>query len=90
MGEKLHNQIKTHVTIVGAGLTGLTTAFYLRQRGIPFKLIEKEDRVGGAIDTIEEDGFTIEKGPNTGVISHPEVVELFDDLKGLCELEMAQ
>ncbi len=90
MGEKLHNQIKTHVTIVGAGLTGLTTAFYLRQRGIPFKLIEKEDRVGGAIETIEEDGFTIEKGPNTGVISHPEVVELFDDLKGLCELEMAQ
>lgn len=31
-----------------------------------------------------------ESGPNTGVVSFPEVVELFNDLAGDCELEIAR
>jgi protoporphyrinogen/coproporphyrinogen III oxidase len=80
---------KVDVTIIGAGLTGLTAAYYLRKNGCKVILIEKNSRTGGVIDTVKEDGFVIETGPNTGVLSHPEVAELFEDLYDKCTLETA-
>ena len=77
------------VAIIGAGLTGLTTAFYLKKAGIRFCVFEKEKRVGGVIQTVSEDGFTYEKGPNSGVISFPETVELLEELASHCSLEIA-
>ena len=81
--------MKTDVVIIGAGLTGLTTAFYLRKRGIRVLLLEKNDRAGGVIQTIKEDGFIYETGPNTGVVGNPEVAELFEDLSSSCKLIIA-
>lgn len=85
----MEDSLKTEVIIVGAGLTGLTLAFYLKKAGIQFKIIEKSPRTGGVIQTISEKGFVYETGPNTGVISHPEMAELFEDLAGKCSLEIA-
>ena len=71
-----------HDTIViGAGLTGLTTAHTLRKRGVDCIVLEQEKRVGGQIHTFQDGGFVFESGPNTGVISYPEVAELFDELQ---------
>jgi oxygen-dependent protoporphyrinogen oxidase len=81
--------LKTEVIIVGAGLTGLTMAFYLKKAGIDFRVIEKSRKTGGVIQTINEKGFVYETGPNTGVVSHPEVTELFEDLAGKCTIEIA-
>lgn len=81
--------LKTNVVIIGAGLTGLVTAHYLLKSGISVKIVEKNNRPGGVIQTIKEDGFTIEAGPNTGVVSHPEIVELFEDLKDDCTIDIA-
>jgi oxygen-dependent protoporphyrinogen oxidase len=81
--------IDTEVVIIGAGLTGLTLGYYLKKSGIPFKILEKDSRTGGVIQTIKEDGFLYETGPNTGVIGNPEVAELFEDLKENCILEIA-
>ncbi|MDZ7738047.1 MAG: protoporphyrinogen oxidase [Bacteroidales bacterium] len=77
------------VIIVGAGLTGLALGVKLKHRGIDFIITEKDAEAGGVISTGEENGFVYEKGPNTGVYSTPELVELFDLLGGLCELEKA-
>ncbi len=68
------------VVIIGAGLTGLVTAFYLKRKGIDFVLLEKQDKVGGVMQTATSDGFIYEKGPSSGMINSPEVVELFEDL----------
>lgn len=76
--------------IIGAGLTGLSTAFHLKKHGIDAVVLEKENRIGGQIRTFTEDGFTFESGPNTGVVSFPEVAELFQQLDGKCELEIAR
>ena len=76
--------------IIGAGLTGLSTAHNLKKSGHDVVIVEKDGRVGGQIQTYQEDGFVYESGPNTGVVSFPEVVELFDDLAGDCELEIAR
>lgn len=77
------------VIVIGGGLTGLVSAFYLKKRGVDFHLLEKDDRLGGVINTHTEKGFTFESGPNTGVIGHPEVAELFEDLEAYCKLEIA-
>ena len=78
------------IIIIGAGLTGLSTAFNLKRQGREVLVLEKADRIGGQIRTYHEDGFTYESGPNTGVVSFPEVAELFQNLKGSCELETAR
>ena len=39
------------------------------------------------INTQTENGFTYESGPNSGIISHPEVVQLFDELGDSLQLE---
>ncbi len=69
------------VVIIGAGLTGLVTAFYLKRKGIDFVLLEKSDRAGGVMQTGTSDGFIYEKGPSSGMINSPEIIELFEDLK---------
>lgn len=68
------------IVIIGAGLTGLSTAFFLKKKGHNVLLLEESDRVGGAIRSHYQDGFIFEEGPNTGVIGNPETAELFEAL----------
>ena len=76
--------------IIGAGLTGLTTAYCLTRKGCDIEVIEQSPCVGGQIRTYHENGFTFESGPNTGVISPPEVAELLAELSPTCRLETAR
>lgn len=78
------------VVIIGAGVTGLVTAFLLTKKGLKVLLLEKSARVGGQMESIHEDGFVFESGPNTGVVSNAEVVELFQMLQPHCSLEIAR
>jgi oxygen-dependent protoporphyrinogen oxidase len=82
-------EINTDVVVIGAGLTGLTTAYYLKRRNKKFVVLEKENRIGGVINTKSENNFLFEEGPNTGVIGNTTVVELFEELSEKCELELA-
>jgi protoporphyrinogen/coproporphyrinogen III oxidase len=77
------------IAIIGAGLTGLTAAWYLKKQGISFTLFEKSDRPGGVIKTYHENGFSYEAGPNTGVLGHPEAMELIEELAPDCQIEIA-
>ncbi|MFO8000555.1 MAG: protoporphyrinogen oxidase [Marinilabilia sp.] len=77
-------------TIIGAGLTGLTTAYYLKKAGWKVTILERDLRTGGAIHTFRENGFVFESGPNTGMISHPEVADLFEELSPDITVEPAK
>lgn len=77
------------VAIIGAGLTGLTAAFYLKKRNLDFILLEESSRHGGVIQTSHVNGFTFEEGPNTGVMGNADVAELFEDLQDYCSCETA-
>lgn len=77
------------VAIIGAGLTGLTTAYYLKKAGVNFIVLEQQSRIGGVIHSEHHDGFTYETGPNTGVLSSPEAAELIEALSHSCQLEIA-
>ena len=90
---KEQNLEKTEVLVVGAGLTGLTTAYQLSKSGKKVHVVEQRKRVGGQIQTFCEDGFVFVSGPTTGSVSTPEVAELMSDLTissdGKCLLETA-
>jgi len=77
------------VIIIGAGLTGLTLAFYLKKSGRKVIVLEREKNAGGVINTISEIGYLYESGPNTGVLSTPEIAALFEELSRNCTLESA-
>lgn len=83
----------TDIVVIGAGLTGLTTAYTLARKGREVTVLERMDKAGGQIQTHAENGFVFESGPNTGVVSVPEVAELMRDLQetsgGKCQLEIA-
>jgi len=73
--------------ILGAGLTGLTTAFYLNKAGKKILVIDTASQVGGVIQTQYKNGFLFEKGPNTGILGSVEIAELIEDLHPECEIE---
>lgn len=75
--------------IIGAGITGLATAHHLKKSGKDFLVLEQSEQVGGVIKSLKEKGYIYEEGPNSGVIGNVEVIRLFEDLKGECELEEA-
>ncbi|VAW29703.1 hypothetical protein MNBD_BACTEROID07-709, partial [hydrothermal vent metagenome] len=68
------------VAIIGAGITGLVTAYYLKKADIAFRIFEKTAHIGGVIETCEKDGFVYERGPNSGVLANVETVEFFESL----------
>ena len=84
---------KAEVTVIGAGLTGLTTAYWLKRKGIDVRIIETQNRIGGQIQTQHHNHYIYETGPTTGSVSTPEVAELMIDLAttsgGKCQLETA-
>jgi oxygen-dependent protoporphyrinogen oxidase len=53
------------VAIVGAGLTGLTAAYRLKQRGSRVVIYEASDRIGGVIKSERRNGYLAELGPNS-------------------------
>jgi oxygen-dependent protoporphyrinogen oxidase len=65
--------------IIGAGIAGLTAAYQLRQRGWDISLLEREDRVGGVINSWRQDGFLLEGGPNSFLAS-PQATRLIGEL----------
>ncbi len=52
------------IAIIGGGISGLSLAFELRNRGAPVTVFEAASRVGGTIQSTTNDGFITEAGPN--------------------------
>lgn len=76
--------------IIGSGITGLTTALYLKRKGWKVTILEKNGRYGGSIQSFVENGFIYERGPNTGMVTNQEVKELFISLQNKFEYELAK
>jgi oxygen-dependent protoporphyrinogen oxidase len=68
------------VAIIGGGITGLTVAHRLKEKGIPVAVYESNERLGGVIRTVQSRGYLAECGPNTILETSPEVGELVSSL----------
>jgi oxygen-dependent protoporphyrinogen oxidase len=68
------------VLVIGGGLTGLATAFYLKERGAAVAVLEAANAVGGVIATRHRGGALIEAGPNSTLDTTPLINALLDRL----------
>ena len=77
----MSNASPKSIAILGAGITGLTAAYRLSQRGHRVRVFEASDRVGGAIRTeVTAAGWLIESGPNTILAGDPALAALIGEL----------
>lgn len=68
------------VAIVGGGITGLTAAFRLQRQGLPVTLYEAGERVGGVIQSVRQDGYLAEFGPNSILETSPKITALLHEV----------
>jgi oxygen-dependent protoporphyrinogen oxidase len=70
------------IAVLGGGITGLAAAYRLREltaaHEMPLEtiLLEGSDRVGGALQTIHDDGYIIENGADSLLSEKPSVLRL--------------
>jgi oxygen-dependent protoporphyrinogen oxidase len=67
---------RVDVVVVGAGISGLSAAWWLSRAGLSVEVVEASNRVGGAITTARDGDWLFEIGPNTVLEGNPSVVEL--------------
>lgn len=70
------------VAILGAGLSGISTAFFLmKQKEFEeIKIFEKDDDVGGLCRSIKKDGFVYDIGPHILFSKDKEMLQLMLDM----------
>ena len=74
------------IAIIGAGISGLSTAYAVERLAseagleVEVTVFEREDRTGGKIWSIKEEGYLCEWGPNGFLDSKPMTLELCDQL----------
>lgn len=68
------------VVVVGAGISGLTAAWWLHKAGVHVTVLEKDRVAGGTMRTRIEDGWLVETGPNSALETTPLFGEMFTEL----------
>jgi oxygen-dependent protoporphyrinogen oxidase len=68
--------MKSHVIIIGGGISGLAAAHRLSEQQVQVTLLEASPRLGGTIHTEQRDGFLLERGPDSFISEKPQAVEL--------------
>ncbi len=66
------------VVIIGAGISGLTCAKYLKDKGIEAMVLEASDNVGGRVRTDKVDGYKLDRGFQVLLTSYPEAIKILD------------
>ena len=59
----MSTQVQT--LVVGAGISGLATAYALQKAGVAAVVVEASARPGGVIQSVEKEGYLIECGPQS-------------------------
>jgi diapolycopene oxygenase len=73
-----------HITVLGAGIGGLSAAIHLAAKGHRVTILEKNAAVGGKMSEIRADGFRFDTGPSVITMRH-----VFEDLFRAANRDMA-
>ena len=74
------------VVIIGGGISGLSSAFYLRREAerkglaVHVTIVDGADKLGGKINPLKRGGFVIEKGPDSFLARKKPIIDLAAEL----------
>lgn len=66
------------VVVIGAGISGLATAWWLQSSGRTVTVIEAASRAGGTIGSVRDSGYLVESGPNSTLETSPLIAQLLE------------
>jgi len=69
------------IVVIGAGISGLSTAYLLSKKDFDITIIEKNAAVGGSIESVIENGFLFDRGPNSALETTPLIGQLVYELE---------
>lgn len=69
---------EAHVIIIGAGISGLASAWFLQQQGFSVTVLEAGNQVGGNLQTVQKYGCQWERGPNSFINNRPAMAQLIE------------
>lgn len=72
--------MSSRVVIIGGGISGLTVAYWLKKAGVDVIVLEQARKVGGTMQSLHEDGWLVETGPNSALETTPLFGEMFEGL----------
>jgi len=64
--------VQRPAVVVGAGLAGLSAANVLARAGVPVKILDASDDVGGRVRSDFEQGFILDRGFQVFIEGYPE------------------
>nr|WP_295876034.1 protoporphyrinogen oxidase [uncultured Chitinophaga sp.] len=67
------------VLIIGAGISGLSIAYELQKREVPYLVLEAAGHSGGVIQSFNKEGFELDAGPNT-IAATPETMAFLQEI----------
>ncbi len=74
------------IVVIGGGISGLSSAFYLQREAerqgkqVKLTIVDGAPVLGGKINTLQRDGFVIEKGPDSFLSRKLPIIELAKEL----------
>jgi protoporphyrinogen oxidase len=71
--------MSAHVVVVGAGLSGLTAAYRLRQAGCRVTVLERESFPGGRVRTESHGPYLVDTGPDAMTESYVRYLALIEE-----------
>ncbi len=70
--------MKQKIAILGAGISGISLAYYLDKEKYEVTVFEKSDAIGGCVKSKKVNEYAFELGPNTVQLKYQEVLELIN------------
>ncbi|MDX9787830.1 MAG: protoporphyrinogen oxidase [Desulfobacterales bacterium] len=69
-----------HITVLGAGISGLAAAYWLHGDGFEITVLEAKSAPGGTMETVRENDCLIDYGPNSGLETTPLIGRMVREL----------
>ena len=68
------------IVTLGAGISGLATSYLLHKSGFDVTILEKKKEAGGSMESVLENDFLFDRGPNSGLETTPLIGQLVDEI----------
>ncbi len=75
--------------VIGAGVSGMSAALKLKDRGFDVTILEKSPRAGGVIGTFSQDGFKAESGSNSVMVKTQKTLDFLDRIGAKSKMEVS-